>query len=74
MQVSQREWDAYVGPSHRRSWPAEPTRLEVLATRAKLDDEELRALLHAAILQRRRERGAAWEKLDRTLENRANSH
>jgi hypothetical protein len=39
----------------RRSWPWPPTRLEVLAARAQLDDEELRALLEHAVERRRRE-------------------
>jgi hypothetical protein len=56
----------------RRSWPHEPTRLEVLATRAGLDDEELRALLEQVVQHRLRERGEAWAKLDTTLEKRAN--
>jgi hypothetical protein len=45
--------------------------LEVLATRARLTDAELRALLGREIQRRRPERGEAWEKLDRVLEMRA---
>jgi hypothetical protein len=56
----------------RRSWPHPPTELEVLATRAGLDDEELRALLHDAIQQRLREKGQACERLDNRLEKREN--
>jgi hypothetical protein len=69
--VSQQEWDTIFGPrQHRRSWPAEPTRLEVIATRANLSDEELRSHLTSEIQQRRRARGEAWDKLDSTLEER----
>lgn len=39
----------------RRSWPYPPTRLEVLAIRAGLDDEDLRRLLAQEIERRRRE-------------------
>jgi hypothetical protein len=56
-----------------RSWPHPPTELEVLATRMGIGDEELRELLRDEIQRRLRERGEAWEKLDRTLEKRANS-
>jgi hypothetical protein len=52
----------------RRSWPYTPTSLEVLATRAGLDDDdELRELLGREIQRRRRERGEAWDALDKTL-------
>ena len=44
----------------RRSWPHEPTRLEILATRMGIDDEALRALLQGEIQRRLRERGEAW--------------
>jgi hypothetical protein len=44
--------------------------LEVIATRAGLTDAELRALLERQIQRRRRERGEAWDKLDRVLEMR----
>lgn len=39
----------------RRSWPWPPTRLEVLATRMGIDDEELRALLLQEVERRRTE-------------------
>jgi hypothetical protein len=42
-------------PPRRRSWPWPATRLEVIAARAGLDDEQLRALLYAEV-ERRRER------------------
>jgi hypothetical protein len=41
------------------------------ANAAGMDDEELRSLLHDAVQERLRERGAAWERLDTTLEKRA---
>jgi hypothetical protein len=56
----------------RRSWPYEPTRLEVLATRLGIGDEELRELLRDEIQRRLRERGDAWKQVDETLEKRAN--
>jgi hypothetical protein len=62
-------WDS---DSRRRSWPHEPARLEMLATRSGLADDELRAVLEREIQRRRRERGDAWERLDRTLEMREN--
>jgi hypothetical protein len=40
----------------RRSWPYPPTKLEVLATRAGLDDEDLRRLITQEIERRRLER------------------
>ena len=43
----------------RRSWPWPPTRLEVLANRLGIDDEELRELLKGEVQRRLRERGAA---------------
>jgi hypothetical protein len=42
-----------VGPARRRSWPYPATPLEILATRAGLDDDELRALLGREIQHRR---------------------
>jgi hypothetical protein len=60
-----------IGPRRRRSWPWPATRLEVIAQRMGIDDEELRQLLRDAIQRRLRERGEAWEKLDRVLEMRA---
>lgn len=54
----------------RRSWPHEPTRLEILATRMGIDDETFRQLLRDEVQRRLRERGEAWDKLDRTLEMR----
>lgn len=40
-----------------RSWPAAPSKLEELAIRANVSDEELRELLRAAVEERLRERG-----------------
>ena len=37
----------------RRSWPYEPTRLEIIATRMGIDDEDLRELLRDEIERRR---------------------
>lgn len=54
----------------RRSWPHPPTRLEQLAVRAGMGDEDLRALLHDAIQRRLREKGDAWKQLDETIEQR----
>jgi hypothetical protein len=53
-----------------RSWPHPPNELEVLAQRAGVSDEELRASLHEQIQRRRRERGDAWKQLDETLDKR----
>jgi hypothetical protein len=44
-------------PTPYRSWPWPRTRLEQLAKQAGVDDEELRAYLHAEVERRRRERG-----------------
>jgi hypothetical protein len=49
-----------------------PTRLELLASRLDVDSAELRRWLQAEVQRRRRERGEAWEKLDRVLEMREN--
>jgi hypothetical protein len=57
-------------PPPYRSWPYPPSDLEVLARRVGISDEELRASLHERIQRRRRERGLAWEKLDRVLDKR----
>ena len=48
---------APVGDPHRRSWPYPPTRLERLAKRAGIGDEDLRAWLYEE-LGRRRMNGA----------------
>ena len=53
-----------------RNYPHPPTRLEVLAARMGIDDEELRQLLHDEVQRRRRERGGAWERLDHMLDKR----
>jgi hypothetical protein len=53
-----------------RSWPGPPSSLEQLATRLGIDDEQLRELLRDEIQRRLRERGEAWEKLDRVLDKR----
>lgn len=58
--------------SPRRSYPYGPTKLEILAARAGLDDEELRLLLEREVQRRRREVGESWDKLDVTLEKREN--
>jgi len=55
-----------------RSYPHPPTELEQMASRLGIDDDEFRALIHDAIQRRLREKGEAWDKLDRTLEMRAN--
>jgi hypothetical protein len=55
-----------------RSYPHPPTELEQLAVRLGISDEELRMSLREQIQRRRREVGAAWEKLDSTLEKREN--
>jgi hypothetical protein len=57
-----------------RSWPYPPSELEVLARRAGVSDEELRESLHEQIQLRRRERGAAWERLDNLIEKRASGN
>jgi hypothetical protein len=59
-----------LGPRQRRSWPGPVTKLERIAAKAGLEGDEYRDLLWTAIQRRRRERGEAWEKLDRTLEMR----
>jgi hypothetical protein len=58
----------------RRSWPGPVTRLERIAERAGLNGDEYRMLLREAIQARLREKGEAWERLDRTLEMRENGH
>jgi len=57
----------------RRSWTWQSTRLEVLATRAGLDDRELRDLLEREVQRRLRVRGGAWDRLDETLAKRENA-
>jgi len=47
-----------------------PTRLEVLAEELGVDAGTYRGLLRDEIKRRRREVGAAWEGLDRTLQHR----
>jgi hypothetical protein len=64
--------DANAWPSPRRSWPGPMSRLERLGERAGIDADELRASLHWQIQVRLRERGLAWETLDRVIEKRAN--
>jgi hypothetical protein len=50
-----------------------PTELQMLPARARrAEDDELRQRLRDEIQRRLREKGEAWEKLDRTIEKRAN--
>jgi hypothetical protein len=60
-------------PRPYRSWPHPMDRLERIAFRLGINDDELRELLRDAIQQRLRENGLAWEKLDRVLEMRQRS-
>jgi hypothetical protein len=55
----------------RRSWSGPMTRLERIAENAGIDGDEYRFLLADAIQARRREVGAAWERLDTMLDKRA---
>jgi hypothetical protein len=65
VQLSEKEWLTFFGPPRRRSWPFEPTRLEVLATKAGLDDEQLRELLRRLIADRlRAEARAEGERVE----------
>jgi hypothetical protein len=41
-----------VSEEFRRSWPWPPTRLEIIAARMGIDDEELRALPKGAVQRR----------------------
>ena len=45
-----------------------PSRLELLALSLNLDPDTLRERLRAEVQERLRERGLAWEKLDRRVE------
>ena len=49
-----------------------PSRLELLALELDIDPDALRQRLRDEIQRRRREVGAAWEKLDNRLEKRGN--
>jgi len=50
-----------------------PSRLELLADELGVDADTYRDRLRDEIQRRRREVGAAWEGLDRTLQNREES-
>lgn len=50
------------GEPRRRSFPYEPTRLEILATRMGIDDEALRELLQGEIQRRLAERELADDR------------
>ena len=62
--------DDFLPEPRRRSWPYAPTKLERLAEAAGIDGDDYRLLLAEAIQARRRERGSAWEGLERTLHKR----
>jgi hypothetical protein len=51
-----------------------PTRLELLADELGVDTDTYRDLLRDEIARRRREVGAAWERLDNRLEKQENEH
>jgi hypothetical protein len=52
---------------------AAPSRLELLALELGVDPDTFRDRLRDEVQRRLREKGEAWEKLDRTIEKRENS-